>query len=173
MKLAECLLQSTSIYSQSRFHNTEKLPKELSDAYEKRTWRNRCNTDKDGHIFIPPMAFANSLKEAAKFLDISIPGKGKQKFTKHFEAGVMVRDPLVLSIKADDVAGEWVYVPSDGRRGGTTRVLKCFPRIDFWKGKVEYYIYDDIITKDIFEQVIRASGNFIGIGRFRPRNYGY
>ena len=127
----------------------------------------------DGYIYIPPMQFSNSLKNAAKILNLSIPGQGKAKYTKNFEAGVLVFEGIKLPIKIDDVKGEWIHVPSDGRRGGTTRVMKCFPLIPEWKGTVTYNIFDDIITKDVFEQVIRASGELIGIGRFRPRNWGY
>ena len=39
--------------------------------------------------------------------------------------------------------------------------------------EVSYYILDDTITEPVFEQVIHESGNFIGIGRFRPENGGY
>lgn len=173
MKMAICKLKSESPYSQSKHHTIEKNPKELAGDYEERTWREKCNTSNEGNIIIPPMAFANSLKEAAKYLNISIPGAGKRTFTKHFEAGVMVVEPVVLPIKKTDVEGEWVFVPSDGRRGGTTRVLKCFPKIKEWSGVVKYLIFDDIITPDVFEQVLKASGAFIGVGRFRPKNCGY
>ncbi len=173
MKIAECMLHSLSPYSQSRYYKTEKLPKELPGDFEERTWRERCHVREDGHIIIPPMAFANSLKEAAKYLSLPIPGKARQTFTKHFEAGVLVTDPLVLVPTKDTVQGEWFFVPSDGRRGGGRRVEKCFPVIPEWAGQVNFFILDDIITKDAFTQVLETSGSLIGIGRFRPRNLGY
>jgi len=173
MKKAICKLKSVSPYSQSRYISVEKKNKELSEDYEKRTWRERCHVTEDGFVFIPPMQFANSLKTAAKMLAIPIPGQGKSKFTKNFESGVMVYDGLKLPVKVDDVHGEWVHVPSDGSRGGTRRVMKCFPLIRNWEGVVTYQILDDIITSDVFEKVLRSSGEFIGIGRFRPRNWGY
>ena len=173
MKIAEATLQSVSPYSQSKYYKADKLPKELPGDYETRTWRERCHTDKDGNIIIPPMVFANSLKEAAKYLSLSIPGKNRQTYTKHFEAGVLVSDPIVLPVKKDAVQGEWLFVPSNGQRGGGSRVEKCFPVIQEWKGKVTYWILDDIITLDAFKQVLETSGSLIGIGRFRPRNLGY
>ena len=173
MKIAECTLESVTPYSQGRYYDVPKLAKELPEAYERRTWRERCHVDKKGHLIIPPMAFTNSLKEAARYLSLQVPGKGKTTFTKHFEAGVLVSDPLSLPLTKDAVEGEWLFVPSDGRRGGGKRVLKCFPLIREWKGKVLFYILDDIITKDVFAQVLQTSGNLIGIGRFRPRNLGY
>ena len=173
MKIARCKLESVSPYSQGKYHNTEKNPKELAGDYEKRTWQEKLHVNTEGYVYIPPMAFANCIKEAATYLSISIPGQGKSKYTKHFQSGIMVTEPLVLSIKKEEVKPSWVFVPSDGRRGGTTRVEKCFPLIEDWKGIVDYYIMDDIITEEVFERVLRESGNIIGVGVFRPRNWGY
>jgi hypothetical protein len=86
---------------------------------------------------------------------------------------VLVTQRLPLKLKVKDVLPEKLYVPSDGRRGGTKRVYKYFPIIPEWVGAVTYMIFDDIITEDVFKQVLDASGKLIGIGRFRPRNMGY
>jgi hypothetical protein len=173
MRTITARLKSVSPYSQSRHYDTPKLDRELAKDYEARTWRDRLHTDKDGNVFIPPMAFKNALAEAAKFMGIQIPGKGKSTYTKHFEAGVLVVNPLPLGLSKDDVQGEWLFVPSDGRRGSGSRVDKCFPVIPEWSGEVEFYVLDDIITEDVFRQHLEAAGQFIGIGRFRPRNNGY
>ena len=174
MKTAVAHLKSISPYSQSRHYTTpERDQKETHADYEKRTWRERMHVSKDGNVFIPPMAFKNCLSEAAKFLSRRIPGKGKSTLTKHFEAGVLVTDGVVLPIKKEDVAGEWLFVPSDGKRGSGSRVDKCFPRIDTWEGKVTFYVLDDTIDKDTFMEHLKEAGQFIGIGYFRPRNNGY
>lgn len=173
MHKALATLRGVSPYSQSRFHGIEREPKESADDHEKRTWRHRLHVTKDGRVFIPPMSFKNCLSEAAKFLGKQIPGKGKSTYTKHFEAGVLVTEGPVLNIKADDVPGEWLFLNSDGQRGSGKRVMKCYPRIDEWQCKVEFLIFDDTITKDVFTEHLQESGKFIGIGRFRPRNNGY
>lgn len=166
-------LKSVSPYSQSRFHNELKLEKENHDDYEKRTWIKRLHINESGKVFIPPMSFKNCLSECARYLSMQIPGKGKSTYTKHFEAGVMVTDPLVLDLTEEQAKGEWLHVPSDGRRGGTKRVLKCFPYIPSWTGDVIFYIFDDTITETVFRYHLEQSGKFIGIGRFRPRNNGF
>ena len=175
MKLATAHLKNVdnSPYSQNKMIQTPKESREIPEDYEKRTWRDRMHVNPNGQLFIPAMQFANSLKEAAKYLSIQIPGRGKSTYTKHFEAGVMVADNLVLPVKAADVEGEWISVPSDGVRGSGKRVAKCFPRIDEWEGSVPYWILDDIITEDVVMQVLKVSGSLIGIGRFRPRNLGF
>lgn len=172
MKRAICTLRSTSAYSQGKFHETPALPKELPADREERTWRNKLHTDKDGYVFIPGVQFANSMREAAKYLALPIPGKGKSTYTKHFESGIMVLDNLKLPIKRDDVDSIAVNVPSNGQQGGGKRVKRIFPLIHEWEGVVTYHILDDIITLEPFEQVLRTSGTLIGIGVWRPRNRG-
>ena len=88
MNIAVVDLKSASPYSQGKYIMEKKASDELSHEFEERTWRERCQYNEDGFIFIPPMAFANCIKEAAKYMSISVPGQGKAKFTKNFEAGV-------------------------------------------------------------------------------------
>ncbi len=173
MHICKTVLEGVSPYSQSRFHATDKKERELAKDYEARTWRNRMHSLPNGNVFIPPMALKNCLSEAAKYLSTQIPGKGKATYTKHFEAGVLVTDAIELPIKADEVEGEWLFVPADGKRGGDKRVEKCYPKIDEWSGEVTWYIMDDIITEDVFLDTLKKAGLFIGIGRFRPRNNGH
>jgi hypothetical protein len=173
MKRAIVKITGVSPYSQSRYHQTEKKEKEGADDWERRTWRERMHTTSDGFVSIPPMSFKNCLAEAAKFLSVQIPGKGKATYTKHFEAGVMVMDPLVLPVHKDEVAGEWLFVPASGRRGDGKRVNKCFPVVPQWGGEVEFLIIDDTINQEAFAYHIQQAGQLIGIGRFRPRNNGF
>jgi hypothetical protein len=176
VKTAVASLKSVSPYSQSRHINPEsfpKLDKESSSDYEKRSWRERVHCDASGQLFIPPMAFKNCVAEAAKYLSIQIPGKGKSTYTKHVESGVLVLDPLPLPITKDEVEGEWLFLNSDGIRGSGKRVDKCYPVIREWAGKVTFMIFDDTVTREVFEHILREAGKFIGIGRFRPRNNGF
>lgn len=173
MKTAIATLIGTAPYSQSRFYKTEKLAKESPADYEKRTWRDRLHTDKEGNVFIPCMSFKNCLSEAAKFLSRQIPGKGKATYTKHFEAGVLVTENVPLGIKKDDVDHEWLFVPASGKRGDGKRVEKCFPVIHEWQAEVTFYVLDETITEDVFREHLTEAGQFIGLGRFRPRNNGF
>lgn len=173
MKTAIVTLESTSPYSQSRHYEVEKGSKESPADYESRTWRERLHVSEDGHVLIPPMSFKNCLSEAAKFLSVQIPGKGKSTYTKHIEAGVLVTEPVKLPVKAAEVDGEWLFVPADGKRGSGKRVKKCFPVIPKWSGQVVFYILDETVTQDVFRQHLEEAGKFIGIGRFRPRNNGF
>jgi hypothetical protein len=181
MKTAVCTLESVSPYGASRHFNVPKLNGELHDDYEKRTWRERGHWTQDGRLFIPPMAFKNCLASAAKYLGMKIPGQGSKTFTKKFEAGVLVTDALVLPDKKEDFAengegnayGLWLFVPSDGVRGGGKRVDRCFPCVRQWAGEVTFHILDDIITEESFGKHLEVAGSFIGVGFFRPQSNGY
>jgi len=166
-------LKSVSPYSQGKVIRTPREERETAADHEERTWRERMHVTEHGFVQIPQMAFKNCISEAAKFLGIQIPGKGKSTYTKHFESGVLVLEPLILKTKAVDVQGEWLFVPSDGKRGGGSRVWKCFPVIPQWAGEVTFNILDDAITKKVFTQHLEEAGKFIGLGRFRPRNNGF
>src|SRR5262245_13607994 len=152
MRKATVSLESISPYGQSKFIAVPREPKETPDDHEKRTWKERCHYDDDGHVFIPAISFKNCLQEAAKFLGQQIPGRGKERFTKHFEAGILVLDGLTLPVTRATLQGTWLKLPADGRVGGTTRVSKCMPTIAGWKGEVVFWILDDTITRDVFEE---------------------
>ena len=74
MKRAICKLRSLSAYSQSKKTDSPRAERESAKDHETRVWRERCHVTDEGFIFIPPMAFANSLKEAAKYLSIQVSG---------------------------------------------------------------------------------------------------
>jgi hypothetical protein len=81
-------------------------------------------------------------------------------------------DSMELDIKADDVKGETVFVPSSGKRGDGNRVYKTFPKIPSWSGVITFTIFDHTITEEVFKTHLEQAGQFIGIGRWRPRNNG-
>lgn len=175
MKTMIAELESTAPYSQSAPVNTPKATGETGDAYEERVWRNRIHADDTGEVFIPPMAFKNCLGEVAKYLSESVPGKGKATYTKHFEAGMLVVEPVKLGINRDDIVGERLFLPSDGIRGSGKRVWKTYPVIPKWKGKLEIIVLDPVLLDKAnkVEEYLRHAGQFIGVGRFRPRQNGY
>jgi hypothetical protein len=172
MRIATATLSSISPYSQSRAHESEKLNRETPDAHEARTWREKCHTNGDGNVYIPPMAFKMAVDKAASMLGLQIPGRGKATYTKFFLSGVICLDPLVLPDKKDTVRGERIHANADGKRGSGKRVWRTFPVVDRWEGTVQFTLFADEIVPDVFEQVLKQSGVYVGIGRFRPENGG-
>ena len=176
-RIATAEIEGVSPYSQSRHHASPALEKEGKDAYARRTWREFAHYDRDGNVILPPMAMKNCLAESAKFLSLQIPGKGKATYTKHFEAGVLVTDPAKIGINKADLSEEkfmdTLFLPSDGKRGSGSRVMKYFPRFDEWSARVQFHVFDDVITEDVFQYILEQAGQFIGVGRFRPRQNGF
>lgn len=173
MFIAQCTLVGLSPFSFSAPIQSKRNTGEGHDDFESRTWRERIHADPTGQAFISPMALKNCLSEVAKFLSESVPGKGKATFTKHFEAGVMVTDPLMLGIKASEIQGERLFVPADGKRGSGTRVWKTFPVLPTWKTQASIIVHDPILKPEKLKEYLEHAGKFIGMGRFRPRNNGY
>ncbi len=180
MKTATVKLSGVSTYSQGRKIQSERKQQEDFRKHEERVWRERMHTDASGAVIIPPMAFKNCLSDAAKFLSMRVPGKGQKTYGGIIDSGIMVLQPsTILDAKgkpviAAEVDGEWLFVPSDGKRGGGSRVDKCFPVIrEGWQVVIEFIVVNDMITDEVFTTHIETAGKFIGLGRFRPKNGGY
>jgi hypothetical protein len=171
-KMVTVQIESTAPYSQSRQHDAPKLEKETIDAWERRTWREKCSTDDTGQIVIPAMAFKQALDTVAKRLGDQIPGKGKSTYTKHFVGGVICESDVPIGVQKDDVPSITISANSDGVRGSGKRVKRTFPQVPKWRGEARFVILDDTVTPAVFERHFVEAGRFIGIGRFRPEKGG-
>jgi hypothetical protein len=172
MKKYDVQLQSVSPVAFGRYYTPE-IPEqrgETKQAYEERTWKNRAHVDKNG-VYIPALAFKNLLTSAAKYLGLQIPGKGKSTYTKHFASGVLITDNVYVA-KESQLRGQWIHVPADGMRGGSKRVMKCFPVLDDWSGTLRVIVLDETITLDVLREHLNEGGNFIGVGSLRVQNNG-
>lgn len=173
MRICLATLESITPYSQSRAFQSEPNEKESKAKFEERCWREKAHANEAGEIFIPAMSLKYAVDEACKRLGLQIPGQGKTRYTKYFEAGQYCMEGPTIGIKVADVPGEWVYCNADGKRGSGTRVMRCFPVIAQWKATAKFAVLDEKIPEDVFEQCLRESGLYVGIGRFRPQNQGF
>ena len=176
MKTIAVSLEGVAPISFSAPVQSPKNQGENHDDYENRTWRERMHVDEDGFIFIPPGALKGCLQDAAQYLSENVPGKGQSKYTKHFQAGIMVVTPLVLPIKATEVGCDKRFVPSDGKPGGGKRVWKQFPIVPAgWTCDGEILVLDPLLEDKTHkvQEYLEYGGKLIGMGRFRPRNRGF
>lgn len=173
MVIATAQLESIAPYSQSQGLKTPKKAKEPFEKYEAHVWRERMNTDANGKVIIPAMAFKNCLTSIAQYLSETVPGKGSATYTKHFKAGVIVAEPVQLGIDSKTVEPEMLFLPSNGKTGGGSRVWKTFPLIPKWSGMLTVHILDETITEELFKKYLQQAGNFVGVGRFRPQSNGF
>lgn len=168
-------IQGVSPLSWSRYLNAVKEEGEDDRAMEERIWRQRF-WEKDGRLFVPAMTIKNSLVDAGMYRAEKIKGKGGKTWTEKFRAGVLAFEDMDLGVGPEALEAEWLMAkasPGTGKRGCGSRVPKCFPRLLKWSGTATVFIVDDVITKNIFEEHMRAVGMFIGWGRFRVINGGY
>lgn len=145
--------------------SSKRKDNEAYEEWEARVWKEKCNALPDGRLFIPPQAFRGALISSAQLLSEKIPGKRNQTWSKQFVCGVIVAEGMILPATLDTVKEEWIYVPSDGKPGGGTRVWKCFPRIDQWEGDLTWYITAPTITMDVFVRISSPPERWWGLGR--------
>lgn len=149
---------------------------EDADVYERRVWRERMHTTDAGEVYIPPLMMKRALEATARYMSESVPGKKRATFTKHFMAGCLIADPILLGIQAKDVACDRLLVASDGKpnsKGG--KVMRNFPLIPHWRGHVVVHLLDPVLQKhwDKVIEYAENAGSFNGLGRFAPRVGGY
>ena len=130
-----------------------KEQKESDDAHEARVWRERVHHDKEGNIFIPQEAVKLALEEAAKYRGERVQGMGSHQWGKYFKSGIISLEDMVLC----DGSGRWkfeslkegeeVFVPSDGRRGGSKRVWKTFPVFTRWAAKGKLFVVEPLLQE--------------------------
>jgi|SRR5208282_5421421 len=147
---------------------------ETHEKYDQRIWKDKIWVNEEGRVYIPPTNLKKCLEEAARYIGQTVPGKGKKTWTKFFERGLAVLEPIVLNISAGDLTFEDVFVPANGKRGDGTRVYRRFPIVKAgWEGVVQINILDQTITSESLFRHLEEAGRFIGMGRFSPRVGGF
>jgi hypothetical protein len=162
-------------YSQSRNHGTPMLDRETHDAYDLRTWREKCTTNADGQVCIPGMALKQCIDTAAYKLGVKVPGR-RATYKTFFTSGLICNGPVPIAngraITPADAEEAMLYVNADGVRGSNKRVWRRFPVFPKWHGVAELTIVDDILTQDVVEHHVKTAGWIVGIGRFRAEKGG-
>ena len=175
INLAVVSLESVTPYSPSRNYTAEvpKLKDESADAYDERTWRHHAHASdgKSPTIVIPGECFAWSLKAMSKRRSDRIPGKGQKTYTAAFDPTEVIGS-IDTGVDVSEPEMEAFMANADGVRGSGKRVLRRFPRVDAWAGKLTYLMWDVRITEQVFGETIEDAGLLIGIGRRRPENKG-
>jgi hypothetical protein len=179
MKTLVASIRGTTRYSQSRAHGLIKAADESFEDFDLRTVLEHLHYDADGMVYISPSTFKNCLDEAAAFLKLK--KIRSETYTKHFEAGVAVFEPIPLGIHKDAVPFERLFLNLDGKRGSGQRGFRHYPYIEAgWRVEVPFTILDETVLQrytgnqdlTIFAHVLRNAGVYIGIGRWRPKNRG-
>jgi hypothetical protein len=173
--IATITLTGITPYSQSRQHDESMLEGETRDAYDIRTWPSKLSVaERDGKqtVVIPAHGLHQSIAAAAKYSKRQIPGQGKATWTAKFTAGIAILEDPALNVDPASVKSVTISANADGVRGSGKRVPRRFPVLNEWSATFQVFILDQIITEDIFREMVEIAGMFIGIGRFRPEKGG-
>lgn len=175
---ARVVLEGLSNLTQTKFHEEPKLKGELADAYNRRVFKQHLHVT-DGFVSIPETAFMQCLASAAKYSKKQIPGQGKATWTAKFQAGIMIFPPCIVSsddgtkMTPDNVSYVDIFANVDGIRGSNKRVMRRYPTIlRGWRTTFDVAILDPIVTEDVFREMLKIAGMFVGIGQFRPEKGG-
>jgi hypothetical protein len=172
VKTATVTLESMAPYSQSKKHYEPVNKGELAADYDIRTWRKKQFVGPNGKVHIDAAAFHQALVAAAKYTKQQIPGQGKATWTAKFSSGIALFDSIDLGVDPEKTDFIDIYANADGIRGSGKRVQRRFPVINEWKATFTIHILDPIITQEVFAEMVRIAGMFIGVGRFRPEKGG-
>lgn len=173
--VATLTLASITPYSQSRQHDEPKLEGENHEAYDVRTWRSKLSVaTRDGKptVVIPAHGLHQAIAAAAKYSKRQIPGQGKATWTAKFLSGITLFEDPALNIEPATVGSVTISANADGVRGSGKRVPRRFPILPEWEATFDVFVLDQIITQEVFREMVEIAGMFIGIGRFRPQNGG-
>lgn len=173
MKTYKAVLESESPLIFSRMLSqvdplTAKQSRETHEDYDLRIFREKAWADGTGQVIIPRVFFKRALEEAAQFLGLQIPGKGKSTYTKHFKAGVQVISNLPVGLQREELTHIVINCHADGKRGSGKRVVRSFPQVNEWRGEVAFFVIDEMVTKEVLRRHLEVAGTMIGIGSFRP-----
>jgi hypothetical protein len=165
-------LRGVAPLSQSKQHYTEFLDGESHEELDRRTWREKCNYDDKGIVYIPAMAFKQAMDSAAKRLAIPDPDNKRANLTKYFVSDVICENNLSIGIHKDKMPFITISANVDGVRGSGKRVPRIFPQVPDWSGDTSFLIMEEKIKQDIFQKVLVTAGRSIGVGQFRPEKGG-
>lgn len=176
------VLTGISTLTFGRMFQSERREKESAAEHDLRCWQERMHHTDEGLLMVQPGAIKYAIEDAARLASDKVKGKGAAKFTTRIRGGLFPINspPQIISkdgtpIKYEDVPGRLIAVPSDGKKGGTTRVTRKFPELDPpWEVFVAYRVIDaDLIqSPEKILEYLESAGLQVGIGCHRPGKSG-
>ena len=172
MLMAHCEIKGIGSLVLGRPMQSPRGTDEDAAQHDARCWRERAHKDAEGYAAVSAISIQRSLVDAAKRLNHKVPGRRGENYKTAFDCGVdVVADNNVVRVlpatKDADVQGQSIFVPSDGKRGGSNRVWRKFPIFSSWSLKFDARVLDNTISEKVFENHLKAAGLFIGIGSMR------
>lgn len=142
-----------------------KIKKGKKDKGTPQEQARKCLYEQNNKIYFPFSWFSGSLKKAA--CDFKMQGSRKTYKDLINVATVFADERIFLeggiSPENTEVFSTSVVIPAT--RG---RIMKHRPRLNNWTCKVRVNLDTDFITKSDFMEILKHSGERVGIGDWRP-----
>jgi len=132
--------------------------KAVARAVEMCIYRNE-----DGDVCFPAEWIEKSLERAA--VQFKIPGQGKKTYMDSMKSQVLV-EPSLIKLEHDGYITDMKSVTINKK----SRILRHRPLFKAgWGAEFILSIFDDSVTTDIIEEIIRYAGFYGGLGDYRPK----
>lgn len=126
-----------------------------------------CYRNKDGHCYIPAEQLRIAMINGGTYLKSKVGSKTKSM--KGIIAAVMRISPEEILLPDYDQIDKRSAV----NRNVKARVMVIRPKWYEWSAEFDMILDNGTLIKEMLTELITVTGNYVGIGSYRPTNNGY
>lgn len=123
--------------------------------------------NRDGKLFIPSEHLRIALINGGGYLKSKVGIKTKS-MKSIIAAVLMITPEEILMPEYDEIDKR-----SAVNRNVKARVMVIRPKWLKWEAEFDMILDNDTLTKEMLTELINVTGNYVGIGSYRPTNNGY
>ena len=122
---------------------------------------------KDGRCFIPAEQMRIAMINGGTYLKSKVGTKTKSM--KGIIAAVLQINPEQITLPDYDEIDKRSAV----NRNVKARVMVVRPKWTTWQAEFDMVLDNGTLTKEMLTELVTVTGNYVGIGSYRPTNNGY
>lgn len=126
-----------------------------------------CYRNKDGKCYIPAEQLRIAMINGGTYLKSKVGSKTKSM--KGIIAAVLQISPEEIIFPDYDVIDKRSAV----NRNVKARVMVVRPKWLKWEAQFDMVLDNGTLTKEMLTELVNVTGNYVGIGSYRPTNNGY
>jgi hypothetical protein len=126
-----------------------------------------CYRNKDGQCFIPAEQMRIALINGGTYLKSKV-GTRTKSMKGIIAAVLQVAPEQVLIPEYDEIDKR-----SAVNRNVKARVMVVRPKWTKWEAEFDMLLDNGTLTKEMLTELVNVTGNYVGIGSYRPTNNGY
>lgn len=123
--------------------------------------------NKDGKLFLPSEHLRLALINGGGYLKSKVGVKTKSM--KSIIAAVLMINPEEILLPEYDEIDKRSAVNKNVK----ARVIVIRPKWTIWKAEFNMILDNSTLTEEMLTELITTTGNYVGIGSYRPTNNGY